>query len=156
MGYHQPHPAVDKHVTEVDAAAIHHMAGLRIGEATTTKHAKGGRSVVAGIVLRRAAAVVLCIPVQTPFIYVTAHVIQADFVGMLRTDGVSLIVTVPVILGHIAKGVRAAVFVATTILAATCSIFPFDFRGQAERLTVEFGLQQLVKFHDERLAFIPR
>ena len=66
----------------------------------TTDHAAGGRDVVAGVIGRRLTVILFVIPVLTPFQYVAAHVVDAQFIGLFLTHRVGLFATVVTIPRH--------------------------------------------------------
>ena len=77
--------------------------------------------------------------VQTPFIHIAAHVIQAQLVGLLQTHRKSPAVngTALVVPGHFVRIVASRVFVAQALLTSSSSVFPLGLGGQAD-LTIYF------------------
>ena len=68
--------------------------------------------------------------VETPFIHVATHVVDAQFVGLSCTDRVSLIVTILLSPGHLFQIVGTTEHVMLGKVTTPSGIFPFRFRGK--------------------------
>ena len=90
-------------------------------------------------------------PIAAPFIYVSAHIVDAQFIRLLESDIVRSGITVVAIPCHRIYTITTSILIATTFITSTGSIFPLSLCGQTE-LTAS----QLVQLPDKPLTIIKR
>ena len=150
LGEGQAHPKVDAAVVGAEVVAISRAAAPSVvAPAATANHA--ARPTIRACRVRLGTAVVRAVPILTPLVYVTAHIIDAEFVGLLGFDGMRSTVAVIPVPSHIIKIVTTTILVTFALLSATSSILPFCFGRETELLACK-----LVEYSDEGLAVVPR
>ena len=97
------------------------------------------------VFLRRFIVIFVIIPVATPFIYISTHIVYAQFISHFCANRVGLVTAVAIIPGHIANTIAAAVFVASVAVTTAGSIFPFSLGGEPVVLR-SFSIQLCDKF----------
>ena len=108
----------------------HSAAPRVVVPATATAHAVGARRWSRWIRLR--ASAVTSIPVLTPFINITAHIVNTQFVRRFGFYVVCSTTAVVIVPRNISYCVAATVFVTSRFIASSCCIFPFRFRRKSE------------------------
>ena len=101
-----------------------------------------------GVFAWRVPIITIIIPVLTPFVYITCHIVDAEFVRLFCGYRMRFLAIIPC---HITQFVASAVFIPFAVLAATSRILPFGLCRQTEFLS-----RQLAELGDKRLAVIPR
>lgn len=89
-------------------------------------------------------------PILTPFIDVTAHIVNTQLVGRFCADTVSLTTAIAAISCHITNHIASTILISATLVAATGGIFPLRLRRQTEMLP-----RHLIQFEDKGLTIVP-
>ena len=131
----------------VDVAVSRPAVPVTAVPTATTIHAVRPTGRTSGISLGTAA--IGAIPVLAPLLYVAAHIVDAQLIGLLGAYGMSLATRIfcP---SYIANGIAATVLIALTPITATGCKLPLCLGRQTEMLT-----SKRVQLRDESLAIIP-
>ena len=85
------------------------------------------------------AIIIIAKLVLAPFIHISSHVIKAQFIGLFGSHFFLVAMCITYMPSYFIKIVASALSIATTALAATCSILPFGLCRQAEVASGQFA-----------------
>jgi len=123
-----PEPAVGVSSVRITATAIDNPTAVIVDPATATQHTQRTFACslrVCAIVIR-----ILTVPIPTPFPYVSASVIDAQFISGFATHRVSCIARIISTPRYTTDVVRATEGIALALVTSTGRKLPLRFRGQ--------------------------